>query len=180
MKNILLILLLVTTIAHAQQSGPEFYRSAVMNGNNIMTVFGNWGVIGQPVDTRPRGAWLAPSNGYIGDNSILIGLELPIKDHNNDGSPDTIHSVITVPVARPASSHDYGPDNIQHFTLMPVGASAAAGTNSVAMSNDPSTWPSSWGNVWRGLNGNGQVIADLESYYQMDDRNDHLNALSNA
>ncbi len=173
MKNILLILLLATTIVHSQHSGPEYYRSAVMNGNNIMTVFGNWGVIGQPVDTRPRGAWLAPSNGYIGDNSILIGLELPIKDHNNDGSPDTIHSVITAPVARPASSHDYGLDGIQRFALMPVGSSTAAGSNSVAMSNDPSTWPSSWGNVWRGLNGNGQIIADLESYYQMDDRNDH-------
>lgn len=173
MKNILLILLLVTTIVHSQHSGPEFYRSAVMNGNNIMTVFGNWGVIGQPVDTRPRGAWLAPSNGYIGDNSILIGLELPIKDHTNDGLQDTIHSVITSPVTRPALSLDRSADGIQYYTLMPVGAAASTSGNSVAMSNDPSTWPSSWGNVWRGLNGNGQIIADLESYYQMDDRNDH-------
>ena len=30
------------------QSGREYRRSAVMRGNLVKTVFGNWGVIGQP------------------------------------------------------------------------------------------------------------------------------------
>ena len=58
----------------SQQSGPEYYRMGIMNGNNIKTVFGNWGVIGQPVGNYPRGAWLRNANGYIGDESIMVGL----------------------------------------------------------------------------------------------------------
>jgi len=56
----------------AQQSGPGNYRASVHNGNRVKTVFGNWGVIGQPSDTRPRGAWIYSSNGYIGDVSLFV------------------------------------------------------------------------------------------------------------
>ena len=46
------------------------------NGNQVKTVFGNWGVIGQPAAKGPRGAWKNPNNGYIGDVSPLIGAEI--------------------------------------------------------------------------------------------------------
>ena len=62
---VLLVTLVMATPAFSQESGRVHRRSAVMNGNQVRTVFGNWGVIGQPVDTRPRGAWKNDNNGYL-------------------------------------------------------------------------------------------------------------------
>ena len=46
---LLLLILLFWNPSDAQErSGREFTRSAIMNGNQVMTVFGNWGIIGQP------------------------------------------------------------------------------------------------------------------------------------
>ncbi|MFZ4621526.1 MAG: T9SS type A sorting domain-containing protein [Bacteroidota bacterium] len=145
-----------------------------MNGNNIRTVFGNWGVIGQPVDTRPRGTWPKATNGYLGDNSLLIGVEFPIRDYNGDGKPDTIHSVVTSPISRPASSFDTNDKSSGGipWTFMPVDGFFNPAQTSAAMSNDPSTWPSSWAGSWKGLNGANTTVADLESYFQLDDQND--------
>ena len=87
MKKILIVsftVLFFVPFLYGQTSGNQYHRSAVMDGNNIKTVIGNWGVIGQPGDKGPRSAWLYPTNGYIGDESILLGLELPIKDYNNE------------------------------------------------------------------------------------------------
>jgi len=174
LKNLSLSLLLLISFTSAQQSGSAFYKSAVMNGNNIKTVFGNWGVIGQPTDNRPRGAWLKESNGYIGDNSFFLGIELPIKDYNNDGKPDTIHSVITCPITRPASVFDTDDKSGggKPFSFMPVDGFFNPDKKSIAISNDPTTWPILWGNNWKGINGNNEIVADLESYFQMDDQND--------
>ncbi|HSQ75538.1 MAG TPA: hypothetical protein VLT13_08275, partial [Bacteroidota bacterium] len=76
--------LILTTIILAPlvlaQSGREYRRSAVMNGNQVRTVFGNWGVIGQPVDTRPRGSWKSDNNGYLGDVSPFIAAEVRWQD----------------------------------------------------------------------------------------------------
>ncbi|HMD14512.1 MAG TPA: hypothetical protein VKI62_07805, partial [Bacteroidota bacterium] len=73
------ILLAVHSVTFAQvgntPSGRQYRLSAVMNGNQVRTVFGNWGVIAQPIDTRPRGAWKDDNNGYLGDVSPFIGAE---------------------------------------------------------------------------------------------------------
>jgi hypothetical protein len=171
-KRLLLIVMIFTiNEALAQASGPQFFRSGVMNGNNIYTVFGNWGVIGQPVDTRPRGAWMQPGNGYIGDESFFIGIELPIKDYNNDAIPDTVHSVVTCPVNRPSMSRDESPLG-SSWTFMPQEGCFNPTKQGVAMSNDPSSWPSAWNGKWNGLAGAGILTSDLESYYRVDDQND--------
>ncbi len=51
--------------------------------------------------------------------SIVLGLELPIKDYRQgtippDGIPDTIHSVIITPVDRPGGGESAG-RNIIYF-----------------------------------------------------------------
>lgn len=174
MKINILALILLSVSLNAQQSGSAFYKSAVMNGNNIQTVFGNWGVIGQPGDMRPRGSWLKEANGYIGDNCLIIGIEFPIRDYNNDGKVDTVHSVITSPISRPASSYDTD-DNSgggKPWTFMPVEGFFNHLKTSVAMSNDPTTWPNAWSNSWKGINGGNAINANLETYFQMDDQND--------
>jgi len=98
-------LLLVATLvvfanAHPQSSGPQFTASPIIHGNRVMTSFGNAGVIGEPATLGSRAAWIYPTNGYIGNQSIFIGIELPVRDYNNDGIPDAVHTVITCPVDR--------------------------------------------------------------------------------
>lgn len=175
MKNLTIQMLLCITlfpaILFSQQSSMLYYRSAVMDGNNVKTVFGNWGVIAQPIDTKPRGAWRYPANGYFGDESIMIGVEFPIKDYNNDGILDTLRSVITCPVARPAKNPDSSPQG-DHWTFLPLNTTVNENSTSVPISNDPSSWPLSWNGQWKGMNAEGKIDADLESYFEMNDQND--------
>ena len=164
----------------AQSSGPTYYRSAVMDGNRVKTVFGNWGVIGQPSDTRPKGAWIYNANGYLGDVSLFVGAE--VRDRKKDNS--IFHSVVTCPVARPAKSPDQDPSG-NPWTFMPVDGyfNPNDTRQSVAMSTDSKTWPPiwpdkltdaddpGWPNSWNGYFGKHKS-ADLESYFVMDDNND--------
>ena len=79
-------------------SGPEYQLYGIHNVNLVKTVFGNWGVIGQPTIDGPSGAWIYESNEYIGDVSLLVGAEVTYDD---DGVEKTFKSVVTCPVERP-------------------------------------------------------------------------------
>ncbi|MFA7710890.1 MAG: hypothetical protein WCY30_07285, partial [Candidatus Neomarinimicrobiota bacterium] len=46
--SIILLVLMIPQIIWASQSGKAYRRSSVHNGNLVRTVYGNWGVIGQP------------------------------------------------------------------------------------------------------------------------------------
>ncbi len=165
--------------ATARQSGAMYRRAGVISGNRTSTAFGNWGVIGQPCTVGPRGSWMYPTNGYIGDMSILVGVELPIRDYNNDGIPDTIHSVVTCPVARPTTMPDVDPVTGKYWTFEPVAGFFNSSDTRPAISTDPATWPSSWpdhptwaSGVWNGLFGPDSFVGSEETFFRMDDRND--------
>lgn len=161
------------------QSGAVYRRSGIMNGNQVRTVFGNWGVIGQPAEQGHRGAWKNNNNGYIGDVTPLIGAEI----HHNGVK---FHSVATCPTARPSKKPDTDP-NGKYMTLEPVAGYFNANQSKVAMSSDPKSWPpywpdiknpsnplysaDGWGGAWNGYDGK-KVSADLETYFVMDDNND--------
>ena len=104
-KNIILILslILLLVIPLFGQSGREYRRSAVMRGNLVKSVFGNWGVIGQPQEKGTRGAWIHDNNGYIGDVSPIVGAEIEME------GMDPFHSVIVCPVSRPTQQHELSP-----------------------------------------------------------------------
>lgn len=187
---LLLLVLLLPGSLSAQPSDRLHRRSAILAGNHISTVFGNWGVIGQPAaPTTPRGSWIHPNNGYVGDISILIGLELPFRDYSGDGVPDLVHSVVTCPVSRPTSLPDMDPVTGVPWTLEPDGGFFAPyPEESVAMREDPQTWPPIWPDhpewgtgVWNGLFGPNTFAGDHEAYFRMGDENDqHFNfALNN-
>ncbi len=53
-------------------------------GNQVRTVFSNYGVIAQPGTEGPRGAWKYDANGYVGDVSPVVGIRLPIRDYGRD------------------------------------------------------------------------------------------------
>ena len=165
-------------------SGRQYRLSAVMNGNQVRTVFGNWGVIAQPIDTRPRGAWKDDNNGYLGDVSPLIGAEVKWTDTTFHPALDTVfHSVVTCPVSRPTVAPDESPTGLP-WTFEPENGYAAPSPNqSIALSNEPTTWPTFWPDKlddavdpgWRG-SWNGyfgkRASADLETYFVMDDNDD--------
>lgn len=173
-----------------------FRKVGVHRGNQVRTVFTNYGVIAQPGAEGPRGAWKFDPNGYVGDVSPLVGLRLPIKDYTNNGLTDTIHSVIITPVDRPGGGEFglggkfWGFEPITGFAnplLDEIG-------KGVAMSHQPETWPDFWPDRpswlysgepvikdgedvtpkvdWNGYFGRGQFNADQESYWWMDDYND--------
>jgi hypothetical protein len=167
-----------------------FRKVGVHRGNQVRTVFSNFGVIAQPGSEGPRGAWKFDANGYVGDVSPLVGVRLPIRDYINassdtlDGIPDTIVSVIITPVDRPGGGESglgkaWGFEPIPGFAD-PILDEVGKG---VAMSHLPETWPPFWPDQpswidtsgkaeWNGFFGRAQVNADQESYFWLDDNND--------
>jgi hypothetical protein len=178
--SILVIILLIES-TFAQNSGRIYRRSGVLNGNQVKTVFGNFGVIGQPATGGPRGAWIFDTNGYIGDVSPLVGAEVIDGTYNATGvDRDTLfHWVIDVPVARPSVD---GFDNSQIGTRQafePVFGYFNPSVATPAISSNSNSWPASWPDkssdfdgFWNGLFGK-QPNADLETYFVMDDNNDN-------
>lgn len=64
-----------------ERGTPNFRKVGVHRGNQVRTVFTNYGVIAQLGNEGPRGAWRYDANGYVGDVSPLVGLRLPIRDY---------------------------------------------------------------------------------------------------
>ena len=172
----LLLTIMMASAGFAQTSGSQYRKTAIMNGNQVRTVFGNWGVIGQPGEQGRRGAWKNDNNGYIGDVSPLIGAEVKWNGV-------TFHSVATTPVARPTAERDEDPQTGKPWTLEPVVGYFNPNQEKVATSTDPNSWPQEWPDKmndvgdpgWRG-SWNGyfgkKVSADQETYFVMDDNND--------
>ena len=79
-----IFLLLLSIVLSQDESGDIYRRYGIHNGNLVKTVYSNWGVVGQPEDKGPRGAWINDNNGYIGDVSLLVGAEVEIQDEQGD------------------------------------------------------------------------------------------------
>jgi len=184
LKKILFFVVIATMMAPIvvlAQSGAEFRRSGIMDGNLVKTVYGNWDVIGQPGSRGRRGAWIHPNNGYVGDVSIMVGAEIVAKAGTRD---TTFHSVVVCPVDRPSSG---GPEQSpagKRWGFEPIGGYFNTSQQEVAISNNPRTWPSfwpdrlddgtdpGWRGAWNGYFGRNQFSADLETYFVMDDQSD--------
>src|SRR5690606_164708 len=149
---ILLLICFLPVEEFAQQritnrGSSTFRKVGVHRGNQVRTVFSNYGVIAQPGSEGPRGAWRYDANGYVGDVSPLVGLRLPIRDYRRgsnppDGIPDTLYSVIITPVDRPGGGEGGGGKS---YTFEPIPGFANPLLDEVgkgvAMSHLPETWP---------------------------------------
>jgi len=174
-----LLLLFVPYLCLAQ-SGREYRRYAVHNANLVKTVFGNWGVIGQPREKGPRGSWIYDNNGYIGDVSPMVGVEVTTTD--TAGNPVTFHSVVVCPVDRPTTQREESPTG-KFWGFEPVAGYFNEAQEKIAMSTNPNSWPPywpdkmddpddpGWPGSWNGFFGK-ESRADQESYFVMDDNND--------
>ncbi|MGD0339573.1 MAG: hypothetical protein ABSB78_12390 [Bacteroidota bacterium] len=188
--SLLLILNNADVFTQTQQpSGRQYRQWAIMNGNQVQTVFGNWGVIGQPQEQGHRGAWKYPNNGYLGDVSPLVGAEVKYDSAYRNGqwiqTPNSVfHEVVTCPVNRPTLLTDTDPRTGKYWTFEPEAGYFNPQKNKIAMSDDKTTWPTTWPdklqdlndpgwpNSWNGYFGKNRKNADLETYFVMDDNND--------
>jgi hypothetical protein len=186
MKRYLILttgLLLTCSAIMIAQSGREYRRSNVVAGNRVKTVFGNWGVIGQPSSGGPRGAWIYDNDGYLGDVSPFVGAEVvtPAK---------TFHSVLTCPADRPTKRRDESPTGIP-WGFEPVAGYFNTNQQGVAILTNSKTWPQywpdkmkdasdpGWHGFWNGYFGKTSS-SDEETYFVMDDNNDaKFNVASN-
>lgn len=190
LSKIFLTLTIISSIIVAQidKGTPTAEKVAIHNGNRVRTVFNNYGVIAQPSSSGPACAWKYDANQYAGDISPLVGVRLPYRDYDKDGIVDTVYSVIITDVDRPGGG-DYSPGGGEPRTFLPIPGFASditEGINEVkgvAMSHQSDTWPAYWPDhpdwidennqvEWNGYFGRGQLNADQESYYMMDDNND--------
>jgi hypothetical protein len=210
LKNILFLLLLISVQCFSQSTevritargSASARKVGTHDGNLVHTLFTNNGVIAQPSNLTPRGAWKGDNNGYVGDVSPLVGLLLPphiYKDTLNVTHIDTFHTVVITNVDRPGGGKS-GPGG-KYYTFEPIPGFYNPAVDKlgkgVAMSHQPDTWPASWPNRptwvfsekpiydpasqayitpsvdWNGYFGRGTGrIATEESYWWMDDNND--------
>ncbi len=180
MKRMLLLLFTVFFLFNTagwSQSGRENRRSAAMRGNLVKSVFGNWGVIGQPASEGKRGAWIYDDNGYVGDVSLMVGAEIEDAE-----TGEKIPSVVVCPVARPTSQHEQSPAG-KMWTFEPVAGYFNPNQEGIALYSDPNSWPTlwpdrmndpedpGWQGEWNGFFGK-TTTATEEAYFVMDDNND--------
>ena len=175
--RIILWCVLCCFLSAQENSGQEYRRSAIHNGNLVKTVFGNWGVVGQPGYEGPRGAWINDNNGYIGDVSLLVGAEVTSPDQSGD--PVTFHSVVVCPVNRPVLGSMEQSLSGTPWGFEPVAGYINESQEFIAMSTNPSSWPSSWpdkdsewNGQWNGFFGKDVQNIQQESFYVMNDNND--------
>jgi hypothetical protein len=166
----------------SQQSSDAYTRVGELNSNNVKVIISNNGILGQPSSFGPTVSWKYAHNGYLGDLSFLIGVELPIKDYTGDNIPDTLHEVIITPVSRPGGGNNNG-INGEFGGFEPdtgyFNPSLNVQGEGIAISNLPETWPLTWPdhpefgqNVWDGFFGKDSLAGNQEAYFQVDDRAD--------
>jgi len=137
------------------------------DGNKIRTLFYNYGSIGRP-NTEPSMEWPAFSNhGYAYEFGPIVGAEVV------DADSDTV-VIFSDGMLDGGDFDPSGGANVWGWEPLP--GYTADGQQYIGLSNNPATWGDNFPTdkdgflVWPGQFGNGVVVADLESYYVMDDR----------
>ena len=191
-----LALLATTAVAQVDSMlnyrGNPLYRAKnVMSGNLVRSTYYNYGLVGNIGEIS--GEWpIGTGNEYVGDVSPLVGVEFIHP------SGDTLQAVCTAdgprgnPDGPPGGGAFWGFEPLKGFAAPP----AIGEDPLVAMSNQPSTWPSAWPDknitdslggdqawvrdqtdpgwprAWNGYFGKNVSNADQECYFQMDDQTD--------
>ncbi|NOX37757.1 MAG: hypothetical protein GXO78_09510 [Calditrichaeota bacterium] len=150
-------------------------REGVMDGNKIRTVFYNYGSVGRP-NTEPSIEWPKESgHGYAYEFGPIIGA-LVVDVHGD-----------TIPIFSEAliDGGDRSPSG-KVWGWQPLPTSLNTNSPTPAMSNNPDSWPRNQTPdnpfynpnytseddmfLWPGIDTLGQISADLEAYWVMDDR----------
>jgi hypothetical protein len=137
-------------------------HDAIIDGNQVRTIIWDNGSIGQPA-REPSFEWpIYSTHGYAYEFGLLVAAEV-IDTHG-----DTIHIVSDGlrDGGAGTASGEISPMG-EFWTWEPLPDYAR--DQSMALSDQPETWPLSWAE-WPGLLGKGIITGDQESYWVMDDR----------
>ena len=194
---VIILFALAGTLSFAQQSdyiqwakthrGSALYtRFGLLNGNRVAITYSNDGSIAGTNPGDLRGYWPYPStqDGYIGDVTPLVGIEIPIRDYNGDGNPDTLHSVTITTGPRNGQAAKIDPTDGHFQGFAPEPGYVNESQDTVAISHKPSTWPPFWPDhpdwidssgkpLWDGYFGKGVIRADQETFFVIDDAPDN-------
>ena len=147
----------------------SYTKKGIMDGNNVRTIFYNHGEIAHFPD-QPSGEWpKGLGHTYIDGVAIIVQAEV------QDAVGNVIHPLETnyreFIRKDPVSKIPWGWE--------PIPGYANNAQDQPAMSNNPTTWPSSWPDLpstwngyWNGFFGPSIQNADLETYFRMDDAAD--------
>ncbi len=199
MKNRLLVLAILLSAGVAFGQSPQliqwakthrgnalYTRFGIQNGNRVGISFRNDGSIAGLNANDLRGYWPYPAtkDSYVGDITPLVGVQLPVRDYFGNGQLDTLHSVTIAKGPRNGQDSKVDPTSGAFEGFEPEPGYVNLSQDTVAMSQDPNSWPSSWADqpswidpetgkaLWDGYFGKGVFNADEESYFVMDDAAD--------
>jgi len=141
----------------------QIYKQSILDTNKVYTIFNNRGSIGHPATSVAGLIWPWSEQSalpYIREMGLLIGGEVI------DTQGDTIHIINDGFYL--AADGDYEPGTTNPWGWLPLPGYDNPDSNRVAISDDPTTWNPSW-QAWPGKYGSGNLRADLETLWVMND-----------
>ena len=153
-------------------SDPTQRRSLILNGNNVETMIGNWGNVGQggePVSgVWPRGS----AHKHIHEFTGFVAAEVP----DSNGNVIIIISDAYTDGGGTQGEYDRITNVEYKYHPLPGYFNNEQGQDEIANSLNPESWPANWpgkddtwkGN-WNGFFGNNIFNADQEAMYYIDD-----------
>lgn len=148
-------LILVNQVTMGQSIEHEKY--GIHNANEITTIFYNYGTVSSP-NTDYDIVWPSHNGlGYAFEMGFFVGGE--VADTNG-----AIKHIISEHIA---DGGDRSPGGLP-WGWLPVNGFANPESETIAMSDQPDTWPDTW-EQWPGVHGEGEIIATQESYARMND-----------
>ncbi len=150
------------SITAQQSSGQENIKEAILDYNNISSLIFNYGSIGAPNRLSNIADFAWHGLGYMFEFGPLAAAK--VVDENEERVKLVSDSFIR---SSPYQG-DYSPDLTEKWGWLPRGGYANPNANVIAISSDPSTWPSDW-SEWPGEFGPGVIVGNNEAYYVMDD-----------
>ena len=133
-------------------------RVGIHDGNQIRTVFSNFGTIGDPHYHNSNIEWpIGSGHNYLFELGLLVGAEVV-----------DVSGIFRHIISESLVMGDVSPAGLP-WGWEPLPGFASPYQELIAMSDNSTTWPSEWSG-WPGEFGDGVIIADQESYWVMDDR----------
>lgn len=169
MKTLALCVLLFLTVVNVptrltgqtQPSGdPAEIKSAIMSSNNITAVVYNYGQLSRPNTLSGVADFVWRGLGHMFEFGPLLAGEVI---GTNGDTMRILDDGMWLP-----SQGGYSPDGTEKWGWLPRAGYARPGQQSLATSNNPSSWPASW-TAWPGEYGDGVVTGLNEAFYAMDD-----------